>query len=100
MACSWRCSLIGRMWASSCKCCMFVSVVQSVAMRRALFCMIWNLLTSVCERVGDHVGEAYSRMEQVMALYVAVIVSFCLPHLGEVSSCSSKSVFRALSHVF
>ena len=83
-ACSWRCSLIGSMWVSSCKCCMFVSVVQPVAMRRALFCMIWSLLTFVCERVGDHVGEAYSRMGRGIALYVAMIVSFCLPHLVEV----------------
>ena len=41
-------------------------------------------------------GEAYSRMGRVIALYVAVIVSFCLPHLVEVSACSSESVFRAL----
>ena len=32
VACMWRCSLIGRMWVLSCKCCMFVSVVQPVAM--------------------------------------------------------------------
>ena len=36
-------------------------------------------------------------MRRVIALYVAVIVSFCLPHLVEVGACSSESVFRALS---
>ena len=100
VAWSWRCSFIGSNWVSSCRCCIFVSVMQPVAMRSALFCMIWSLLMFVCEMIGDHVCDAYSRMGRVMALYVATIVSFCLPQLVDVSACSIVIILRALSHVF
>ena len=34
---------------------------------------------------GDHMEEAYSRPGLMTALYVAISVSFCLPHLVVVS---------------
>ena len=36
---------------------------------------------------GDHMMETYSSMGLVMALYVARIVSFCFPHVVDVSIC-------------
>ena len=39
VAWSLRCVFIGRTLVSSCKCCVFVSLVQPVAMRRAVFWM-------------------------------------------------------------
>lgn len=58
---------------------MFVSRVQPVAMRRALFCMICSLLILVCDAMGDQIVLAYSKMGRVMVLYVLSSVSFCLP---------------------
>ena len=80
-ACSWRCSLIGRVCVSSCRCCMFVSVVHQVAILSAVFCVICSLLMFVSDVSGDHKVETYSSMGLVMALYVAMIVSFCFPML-------------------
>ena len=40
--------------------------------------------------------ETYSSMGLVMALYVAVIVSICFPHVVDVSALSICIVFRAL----
>ena len=39
-ACSWRCSSMGSMCVSSCRCCVFVSVVHPVAILSAVFCVI------------------------------------------------------------
>ena len=39
----------------------------------------------VLDALGNHIVEAYSSTGLVMALYVASIVSLCLPHLVEVS---------------
>ena len=38
----------------------------------------------VSDALGDHMVEAYSSTGLVMALYVASMVSLCLPHLVEV----------------
>lgn len=59
---------------------MFVSAVHPVAIRSAVFCMIWSLAMFVLDVVGDQMVDAYSSMGSVMALYVAMIVSFCFPH--------------------
>ena len=40
--------------------------------------------------------EMYSSMGLVMALYVAMIVSFCVPHVVDVSALSICIVWRAL----
>ena len=41
-------------------------------------------LMFVSDALGDHMVEAYSSTGLVMALYVASMVSLCLPHLVEV----------------
>ena len=60
---------------------MFVSVVHSVAILNAVFCVICSLLMFVSDASGDHMVETYSSMGLVMALYVAMIVSLCFPHV-------------------
>ena len=42
------------------------------------FCMICSLLMLVQDARGDHMEEAYFRAGLMTALYVAMIVSFCL----------------------
>ena len=44
---------------------------------------------------GDYMVETYSSMGLVMALYVAMIVSFCFPHVVDVSALSICIVLRA-----
>ena len=46
----------------------------------AMFCMTCSLLMLVEDARGDHMEEAYSRAGLITALYVAMSVSFCLPH--------------------
>ena len=69
---------------SSCKCCVFrpvnvvcLCLVHPVAILSAVFCVICSLLMFVSDASGDHMVETYSNMGLVMALYVAMIVSFC-----------------------
>ena len=54
-----------------------MSVVYTVAILSAVFCVICCLLVFVSEASSDHMLETYSSMDLVMALYVARIVSFC-----------------------
>ena len=42
-ACSCRCSFMGRVCVSSCRCCVFVSVILPVAILSAVFCIICSL---------------------------------------------------------
>ena len=42
----------------------------------------------VSDASADHMVETYSSMGLVMALYVAMIVSFCFPHVVDVSALS------------
>ena len=72
---------------------MLVSCVHPVAILRAVFCTICSLSMFVS---GDHIVEACSSTGQVMALYVASMVSVCLPHLVEVRTLSMLIVLRAL----
>ena len=65
---------------------MFVSVVHPVAIMSAVFCVICGLLMFVSDASGDHMVETYSSMGLVMALYVAMIVSFCFLHVIGVSA--------------
>ena len=44
---SCRCSSMGNVSVSSCRCCMFVSCVNHVAVLNAAFCMTWSLLMLV-----------------------------------------------------
>ena len=41
---SWRCSCMGSMSVSSCRCCMFVSCVHLVAVLNTALCMTCSLL--------------------------------------------------------
>ena len=62
---SCRCSCIGSMSVSSCRCCMFVSCVYPVAVLNAALC---GLLMQVEDARGDHMGEAYSKAGLMTAL--------------------------------
>ena len=80
---------MGRVCVSSCRCCVFVSVVHAIAMLSAVFCVIcYMLLMFVSDASGDHMVETYSSMGLVMALYGAMIVSFCFAHVVDVSALS------------
>ena len=64
--------------------------------RRAVYCVICSLLKFVSDASGDHMVETYSSMGLVMALYVAMIVSFCFSHVVDVFALSICIVLRAL----
>ena len=60
------------------------------------FCVICSLFMFVSDAIGDHMVETYSSMGLVMALYVAMVVSFCPPPHGvDVSALSICIVLRA-----
>ena len=65
---SCRCSCMGSVSVSSCRCCMFVSCVYHVAVLNAAFCMTCSLLMLVEDAIGDHTEEAYSRAGLITAL--------------------------------
>ena len=71
---------MGSVSVLSCRCCMFVSCVHPVAVLNAAFCMTCSLLMLVEDARGDHMEEAYTKAGLITALYVAMSVSFCLPH--------------------
>ena len=96
-----RCSCMGSMSVSSCRCCMFVYYVHPVAVLNAVLCMTCSLLMLVKDARGDHMEEAYSRASLVTTLYVAMSVSICLPHPVAVSvfilwsgMCACTEMFR------
>ena len=78
---------------------MFVSVVHTVAILSAVFCYICSLLMFVSDASDDHMVETYSSMGLVMALYVARIVSFCFPHVVDVSALSIYIMFDLYAFV-
>ena len=51
---------MGSMCVSSCRCCVFVSVVHPVAILRAVFCVICSLFMFLSDASGDHMGERWS----------------------------------------
>ena len=65
---SCRCSCMGSVSVSSCRCCMFVSCVHPVAALNAAFCMTCSLLMLVEDAIGDHTEEAYSRAGLITTL--------------------------------
>ena len=75
--------------------CVLVSDMHPVAILSAVFCVICSLLMFVSDASGDHMVETYSSMGLVMALYVARIVSFCFPHVVDMSALSICIVLRA-----
>ena len=50
----------------------------------------------VSDASGEHMVETYSSMGLVMALYVVMIVSFCFPHVVDLSALGICIVLRAL----
>ena len=87
---------------------MLVSCVHPVAILRAVFCTICSLSMFVSDALVDHMVEAYSSTGLVMDLYVASMVSLCLPHLVEVRTLRSihhhhhrviKLVFSIFPHI-
>ena len=79
---------------------MFVSLVQPVAILKAVFCITCSLFRFELATIGDQIVLAYSNVGRVIALYVVVIVSLCFPHFEEVSAFSIFTVLLALSLVF
>ena len=71
-----------------------------VAILSAVFCVICSLLMFVSDARGDHMVEMYSSMCFVMALYVAMIVSFCSPHVVDVSALRVCIVLHAFVAVY
>ena len=59
---------MGSVSVSSCRCYMFVSCVQPVAVLNAAFCMTCSLLMLVEDAIGDHTEEAYCRAGLITAL--------------------------------
>ena len=58
---SCRCSCMGSMSGSSCRCCMFVSWVHPASVLNAACCLTCSSLMVVEDARGDHMEEAYSR---------------------------------------
>ena len=52
---------MGSVSVSSCRCYMFMSCVNPVAVLNAVFCMTCSLLMLVEDAIGDYTEEAYSR---------------------------------------
>ena len=86
---------MGSVCVSSCRCCVFVSAVHLVDILSTVFCVICSLLMFVYDASGDHLVETYSSIGLIMAVYVARIVSFCFPHVVDVSALSICIVLRA-----
>ena len=65
---SCRCSCMGSVSVSLCRCCMFVSCVHPMAVLNAAFSMTCSLLLMVDDARGDHMEEAYFRAGLIIAL--------------------------------
>ena len=65
---SCRCSCMGSVSVSSCRCCMFVSCVHPVTVLNAAFYMTCSLLMLVEDARVNHMEEAYSRAGLINAL--------------------------------
>ena len=74
--------------------CVCVCCAPSCYSESDVLCYLYFVMF-VSDAIGDHMVETYSSMGLVMALYVARIVSFCFPHVVDVSALSICIVFRA-----
>ena len=63
-----RCSCMGSVSVSSCRCCTFVFCGHPVAVLNAAFSMTCSLLMLVENARGNHMEEAYSRAGLMTAL--------------------------------
>ena len=50
---------MGRVCVSSCRCCVFVSVVHTVTILSEVFCVIFSLLMFVSDTSGDHMEHHF-----------------------------------------
>ena len=89
------CWCSGNVVVSVCRGVMFVSAVQPVIIRSAVFCIVCSLFMFVCEAIGDQIVDAYSIIGNVMDLYVCRSVSLLCPQLLVVSCLSMFIVFSA-----
>ena len=64
---SCRCSCIGSVRASSCRCCMSVSCVHPVTVLNPEFCMTCSLVMLVKDTRSYHMEEEYSRAGLITA---------------------------------
>ena len=87
---------VGSMLVSSCRCCMLVSCEHPVAILSAVFCIICSLSMLISDALGDQMVEPHSSTGLGMAMYVASMVSLCLPHVVEVRTLRMLIVLRAL----
>ena len=87
---------MGSVSVSVWRCSLFVSSVQPVTVRSAVFCMVCSLFMLVSDVFGDHTVLAYSMSGSVIVLYVVSSVSLALPQCAVVSAFSIFSVFLAL----
>ena len=72
---------MGSMCVSSCRCCVFVSVVHPITILSAVFCIIYSLLMFVSDAIGDHncgnvleYGSCYGCM---LWMYLFCLACFC-----------------------
>ena len=74
---SCRCSCMGSMSVSSCRCCMLVSCVHPVAVLNAASCRTCIFLMLVEDARGDHMEEAYHRDGLMTAFIICRGVCAC-----------------------
>ena len=76
-------------------CCDFCLICTPSCYSECGCCVICSLFMFVSNASADHMVETYSSMGLVMALYVAMIVSFCFLRVVDVSDLSICIVLRA-----
>ena len=79
--------------------CVCVCCTPSCYSECGVLCYL-RFVVFVSDANGDHMVETYSSMSLVMALYVAMIVSFSSPLVVDVSVLSICIVLRAFVVVF
>ena len=65
-----------------------------------MFGIVCSFCIFVVDAMGDHMVEAYSSMGRAIALYLASIVSLCLPHLVDERTLRIGTVLNAFVAVF
>ena len=89
---------MGIVCVSSCRCCVCVCCTPSCYSECGVLCYL-QFVDVLSDASCDHMVETYSSMGLVMALYVAMIVSFCFLHVVDVSAFCICIVLRAFVFV-
>ena len=90
--CSWRCSFIGRVCVSSCRWCVFVSVMHPITILSAVFCVIYSLCLMLVVTIW------WKRTQVWVLLWLCMLrgaFPFVSPHVTDVSALGICIVFRA-----